>query len=61
MKVADFGLAAKLGAKAYLSSNAGTWLYMAPEVYDHNTVHKSDVWALGITVFRMLGVPLPAS
>lgn len=33
----------------------------APEVYKHNTVHKSNVRAIGIMVFKMLAGVHPAS
>lgn len=31
----------------------GTLWYMGPEVYNGNSVLKSDVWALGISVIEM--------
>ena len=34
-------------------TQCGTSLYMAPEVYDGQTVLKSDVWSLGITLMEL--------
>ena len=54
MKVGDFGLAMQLNhSVSARSSIHGTDLYMAPEVYNNNTVLKSDVWSLGISIIEM--------
>ena len=34
-------------------TQCGTSWYMAPEVYDGETVLKSDVWSLGITLMEL--------
>ena len=34
-------------------TQCGTSWYMAPEVYDGQTVLKSDVWSLGITLIEL--------
>ena len=34
-------------------TQCGTSWYMAPEVYDGETVLKSDVWSLGITLIEL--------
>ena len=54
VKVGDFGLAVQLEHSCSRRNTAcGTSLYMAPEVYEGNTVLKSDVWALGMSVIEM--------
>ena len=35
------------------SEQYGSFRYMAPEVFDGNTVMKSDVWSLGISLVEM--------
>ena len=54
IKLGDFGLAVQLEHSCSRRNTAcGTSLYMAPEVYEGNTVLKSDVWALGMSVIEM--------
>lgn len=54
MKLGDFGLAVQLEhAWSQRSGESGTPLYMGPEVYEGETVLKSDVWALGISIIEM--------
>jgi len=54
VKVGDFGLAMQLNhSVSARSSIHGTDLYMGPEVYNNNTVLKSDVWSLGISIIEM--------
>ena len=50
----DFGLAVQLNHScSRRNTSCGTSWYMAPEVYDGETVLKSDVWSLGISVIEM--------
>ena len=53
-KLGDFGLAEQLqhssSRRGYL---CGTSCYIAPEGYDGQTVRKSDVWSLGITLIEL--------
>ena len=61
-KLGDFGLAR--GRRKFVrthdanSSNtphvSGTWNYAAPEVFENNGDHRSDVYALGMTVYHAL-------
>ena len=54
IKLGDFGLAVQLEHLCpERQTQAGTWLYMAPEVYDGKAEMKSDVWALGISLIEM--------
>jgi serine/threonine protein kinase len=61
VKIADFGLAAKLkfiGERR--STICGTPNFMAPEQLDKKKGHsyEADVWALGIIIYSMLvGLP----
>ena len=54
IKLSDFNMADQLYQSTSQRSNTcGTVLYMAPEVYEGETVLKSDVWALGISLIEM--------
>lgn len=59
--VTDFGLACKrqlFGLQDEPVEFAGTPAYMAPEMFDGNVSPKSDVYALGMTLFELLnGAP----
>ena len=35
------------------NADCGTFLYMAPEVYEGAAVLKSDVWSLGVSIVEM--------
>lgn len=58
-KLADFGLAEDLEGRISANSRGGTFHYRAPEQL-YTTGRRglvflaSDVWSLGITIFRML-------
>ena len=54
IKLGDFGLAVQLEHScSKRQTQAGTWWYMAPEVYDGKAELKSDVWSLGISLIEM--------
>jgi len=55
VKLADFGLAEVLATNAY-ACGAGTYAYMAPEDFaeEHNSDHRSDLWAVGASLYEML-------
>jgi eukaryotic-like serine/threonine-protein kinase len=58
----DFGVARLLGDRTRTVTISGTLAYMAPESLDpaqHRTTRKSDVWAVGVTLFRMVAGRLP--
>ncbi|XP_076031894.1 serine/threonine-protein kinase chk-1-like [Oratosquilla oratoria] len=61
LKIADFGLAAKLeDRKTYLSEVCGTRGYMAPEVFSARyRGEPSDVWSCGVTLVKMLSGRAP--
>lgn len=54
-KIGDFGLAEILGSGSY-AGGAGTYAYMAPEDFEEQerSDHRSDIWAVGVTVYEML-------
>ena len=52
IKVADFGLA-RQGTTC--RTQAGTWLYMAPEVFTGRSYGpKIDVWSVGVVILQLL-------
>lgn len=60
VKLVDFGLCKKLGARGRSKSFCGTEEYMAPEVIactGHNTA--ADWWALGVLVIELLSTITP--
>ncbi len=65
VKVTDFGLATTPEADETVTSSftevVGTPEYMAPEQLRGNCSSRTDVYALGITVFQMLNGKLPAT
>jgi eukaryotic-like serine/threonine-protein kinase len=60
-KVLDFGLARDVGKEGLSSSGQilGTPHYMSPEQAEGLADHRSDLYALGITYFRMVTSELP--
>ncbi|MCO5569210.1 hypothetical protein L7F22_061703 [Adiantum nelumboides] len=56
VKIADFGMARKLGEASLMDGNLrGTPLWMAPEVaLGEEPMPASDIWSLGCTVVEML-------
>lgn len=58
IKVIDFGLSTvyeeKSGAKAKLTSKAGTPYYIAPEILEGNYDEMCDNWSLGVILYILL-------
>jgi len=54
-KIVDFGLAEILGSGSY-AGGAGTYAYMSPEDFaeEERSDHRSDIWAVGVTLYEML-------
>lgn len=60
-QISDFGLAKAISeASQYTSTRMnGTPAYMAPEQFDGRVGRRSDIYALGITLYQMLAGELP--
>lgn len=53
-KLVDFGISRYLGDD-FATTMAGTYPYMAPEVYQHKAYdHRADIYSLGIMIYQML-------
>ena len=54
----DFGVSAIIENDDILQSNAGSFLFFAPEMFSREKYQvrgeKTDIWALGITFFYLL-------
>ncbi|XP_020597466.1 mitogen-activated protein kinase kinase kinase 3-like, partial [Phalaenopsis equestris] len=59
-KIADFGLAMRVGKESSKGNIRGTPLYMAPESVSRNEYNAAaDIWALGCSVSKMASSRLP--
>ncbi|XP_020576038.1 mitogen-activated protein kinase kinase kinase 3-like [Phalaenopsis equestris] len=59
-KIADFGLAMRVGKESSKGNIRGTPLYMAPESVSRNEYNAAaDIWALGCSVSKMASGRLP--
>jgi|JI9StandDraft_1071089.scaffolds.fasta_scaffold619928_2 serine/threonine protein kinase len=58
LKLTDFGLSSD---DMISNKKSGTRVYMAPETYSQNEfdLKASDVWSVGITLYRLLTTRLP--
>ena len=65
IKIADFGLADFISNNERTVTDAGTFAYLAPEVFKRvsgdSDPYKLDVWALGVILFAMTQGTLPFS
>ncbi|GAB2267810.1 Serine/threonine-protein kinase sty46, variant 2 [Dionaea muscipula] len=60
VKVADFGVARVKTQTGVMTSETGTYRWMAPEVIEHKPYdHKADVFSYGIVVWELLTGKLP--
>ena len=54
VKLGSFGLdIQQRHVSSAKNADCGTFLYMAPEVYEGAAVLKSDVWSLGVSIIEM--------
>ena len=64
-KICDFGLVADVmgeeGKVGCLTSNCGTAIYMAPEVFDNTNYDgiKADMWSMGVVLYSMCAGQYP--
>jgi serine/threonine-protein kinase len=59
VKVGDFGLACAVNADTLMTSAAGTLFYLAPEATWGYYTPASDVYAVGVVLFKMLTGTFP--
>jgi serine/threonine protein kinase len=61
IKLIDFGFSQMCNNKTRLSIHCGTPPYMSPEITSKSTYNgqKSDVWALGVSLYLMLHGKFP--
>jgi serine/threonine-protein kinase len=57
--IADFGLARIPGMDGSTCRIAGTPRYMAPEAFDGVRTPQTDLWAVGVILYRLLGGRFP--
>jgi len=54
LKLADFGIS-KIMSDEMLTTNCGTPVYMAPEIWAGNSYdNKVDVWSIGVVMYYLL-------
>lgn len=52
--LADFGIARLLRTDSYSKNISGTLAYMAPETFDGKRNERTDVWAAGVLLYKLL-------
>ena len=58
-RLADFGISRIISADSLSKTLSGTWSYMAPECFDGKRNIKTDIWSVGVILYRMLAGYLP--
>lgn len=58
-RLIDFGASYSMDDLLASSTGAGTWLYMAPEVAAGQPARNSDLYSVGVVMYRMLAGALP--
>jgi len=58
-RLTDFGISRIISADSLSETIAGTWAYMAPECFDGKRNVQTDIWSVGIILYRMLCGNLP--
>ena len=54
IKIGDFGLSKILNETNYAQTKVGTYVYMAPEIYNgEKYTNKVDIWALGCIIYEL--------
>lgn len=58
-RLADFGIARVIKTDSYSKAVSGTFAYMAPEAFEGKRNKQTDVWSVGVILYRMLAGSLP--
>lgn len=58
-RLADFGISRILQTEHSITSIAGTPAYMAPEAFDGIRNKQTDIWSVGVVLYRMIAGRLP--
>lgn len=58
-RVADFGISRLLRTTSQSTNVSGTLAYMAPEAFDGKRNERTDIWAVGVISYQLLGGSLP--
>ncbi len=58
-RLTDFGISRIISADSLSETIAGTWAYMAPECFDGKRNIQTDIWSVGVILYRMLTGNLP--
>jgi formylglycine-generating enzyme required for sulfatase activity len=58
-RVADFGISRLLRTTSQSTNVSGTLAYMAPEAFDGKRNERTDIWAVGVIFYQLLGGSLP--
>jgi len=61
VKLVDFNLSMFFNPNEEILSDAGTEIYMAPEIFKGGYNEKVDIWSIGIITFEMLTGDVPFS
>ncbi|HWT00485.1 MAG TPA: protein kinase [Pyrinomonadaceae bacterium] len=58
-RLADFGIARILRSTSKSTASAGTPAYMPPEAFDGRRSERTDIWSVGVILYRLLAGRLP--
>ena len=58
-RLTDFGISRIISADSLSETISGTWAYMAPECFDGKRNMQTDIWSVGVILYRMLTGNLP--
>lgn len=58
-RLTDFGISRIITADSLSETISGTWAYMAPECFDGKRNVQTDIWSVGVILYRMLTGNLP--
>ncbi len=58
-RLTDFGISRIISADSLSETIAGTFAYMAPECFDGKRNVQTDIWSVGVILYRMLTGNLP--